>query len=117
MKLLYLPYRGRSGKFTQTYRLQASNDIHYTVLRKGFYRSDEHLYRVLDERSVYVCLQQYTIQRKHTEIGVCVCVCVYVCVCVCVCVCALRMYRRICTAYTPASGCVNQHEGMFMYSV
>ena len=38
------------------------------------------------------------------------------CVCVCVCV-VLRMYRRICTIYTHASGCVNQHEGMFMYSV
>ena len=30
----------------------------------SFYRSDEHLYRVLDERRVYVCLQQY---RGNTQ--------------------------------------------------
>ena len=74
--------------------------------KRLFYRSDEHLYRVLDERSIRLLA---TIQTKHTEIGVCVCVCV--------CVCVLRMYRCICTTYTHASGCVNQHEGMFMYVV
>ena len=30
----------------------------------SFYRSDKHLYRVLDERRVYFCLQQY---RGNTQ--------------------------------------------------
>ena len=40
-----------------------------------------------------------------------------VCVCVCVCVCAvLRMYRPFAQHIHMHQG-VNQHEGMFMYSV
>ena len=102
MKLLYLPYRCRSwalSKFTQTYLLQASNDFYYTVLqnRKGyisFYRSDEHLYRVLpllvEEgctlcASVCVCLW---VCLYFVCVSVCACVfpCVSVRLCVCVCV-------------------------------
>ena len=51
----------------------------------------------------------------------CVCVCVHVCVCMCVCVyvcvCCTQDVQTICTTNTHASGCVNQHEGMFMSSV
>ena len=59
---------GGQGCCKFTYLLQASNDfiIQYCI---GFYRSDEHLYRVLDECTKRrVCLLA-AIHRKHTEIG------------------------------------------------
>ena len=63
---------------------------------------------------VFVCVCLCVCVCVCVFVCVCLCVCVFMCVCVCVCV-VLRMYRRICTTYTHASGCVNQHEGMFMH--
>ena len=47
----------------------------------------------------------------------CAAIIIVLCVCVCVCVCCAQDVQTHCTTYTHASGCVNQHEGMFMYSV
>ena len=53
---------------TQTYQLQLVTIFIILYSRKGFSRSDEHLYRVLDECTKSIGLLA-TIQRKHTEIG------------------------------------------------
>ena len=69
--------------------------------------------------------EEYTSACNNTEethrdwcvcVCVCLCVCVYLCVCLCVCVLCSGCTDALHNIYT-CIRCVNQHEGMFMYSV